>query len=128
MKWMYASRVAVVTGVCSAASSQPVEPASALFQSVQYNGSGYDRDYDAYGDRDNQADDRDRQADRGQNESRRDRDDADREQDDRYDDRDTAYGNTDRTYRDRNNSSSQDVAEYNRGYHMGFDGRRHVCS
>src|SRR5207244_211984 len=54
MKWVYASVVAVATGVCSAASSQSIqspvlpslEPGKALFQTVQYDAPNYDDRYD----------------------------------------------------------------------------------
>ena len=54
MKWVYASVIAVVTGVCSGASAQSTEPGSALLQTVQYGGyndfNGYN-DYNGYGNR-----------------------------------------------------------------------------
>jgi len=49
MKWVYASVIAVMTGVCSGASAQSTEPGSALLQSVQYGGPGYDNRYNNRG-------------------------------------------------------------------------------
>jgi hypothetical protein len=54
MKWVYASVIAVMTGVCSGASAQSTEPASSLLQTVQYGGyndfNGYN-DYNGYDNR-----------------------------------------------------------------------------
>lgn len=121
MKWMYASVVAVVTGVCSTASSQSVEPGSALFQSVQYSEPGYGRDYDASSDPDYQASDSDQEADRDQDGPYRDREDTDRAQGDGYGDPNASYG-------DQFDGSSQRDAEHRRGYQDGYRERDRLAN